>query len=166
MSKIILISGLVGAGKSTYARNLEKSSGAIRFSVDEWMTTLFKADWPDDLDFNWSMERIFRIEEQIWSMVEKLMRFDVSAILDLGLLKQEHRQKFYDLAAKHGFDIETHLIEADIDIRWHRVQNRNTVKGETFSLEVTREMFDFCENLYEHPEGDEVARCTFIRTDE
>jgi predicted kinase len=165
MSKIILISGLVGAGKSTYARELEKTNGAVRFSIDEWMATLFKADWPDDLNFKWSMERIYRIEDQIWSMVEKLISINVTAVLDLGLLKLEHRQKFYELAATHGYEIETHLIEADKAIRWQRVQNRNLEKGETFSLEVTREMFDFCEELYERPHGDEMTRCQFIRTD-
>jgi len=165
MAKIILISGLVGAGKSTYARKLEKLENAIRFSIDEWMTTLFKADWPEDLNFNWSIERIYRIEDQIWALVEKLIAIDVSVILDLGLLQKEHRQKFYDRAAQKNINIETHLIEADEKIRWQRVQTRNEDKGETFSLEVTREMFDFCENLYEQPEGSEVVMCKFIRTD-
>lgn len=51
--------------------------------------------------------------------------------------------------------IETHLIEAEINIRWSRVQKRNSEKGQTYSLDVDREMFDFCENLYEHPDKEE-----------
>lgn len=165
MRKIILISGLVGAGKSTYARALETSIGAIRFSIDEWMSTLFKEDQGEKIEYQWAMERIGRIESQIWSMVGKLIKNDISVILDLGLLKKEHRQKFYDLAKEQDFNIETHLIEADKDIRWQRVEKRNKEKGETFSLEVTSEMFEFCEKLYEHPDEDELEKCKFIRSD-
>ncbi|MBT5072583.1 MAG: ATP-binding protein [Kordiimonadaceae bacterium] len=165
MAKIILISGLVGAGKSTYARELETSIGAIRFSIDEWMSTLFSADQVGEIEYEWAMERIGRIERQIWSMAEKLLKLDIPAILDLGLLQREHRQKFYDLAKAQNFQIETHLIEADKAIRWKRVQTRNKEKGETFSLEVNSEMFEFCEGLYEHPDKDEAKMCKFIRTD-
>jgi len=98
-------------------------------------------------------------------MVEKLLKLDISAILDLGLLKREHRQKFYDLAGVNNFQIETHLIEAEKDIRWQRVEKHNLEKGATFSLEATSEMFEFCEGLYEHPAKDEAKKCKFIRSD-
>lgn len=165
MAKIILISGLIGAGKSTYARELETAIGAIRFSIDEWMSTLFKADQGGEIEYEWAMERIGRIEKQIWSMTEKLLKLDISVILDLGLLQKEHRQKFYDLAGVQNFKIETHLIEVVKDIRWQRVEMRNKEKGETFSLEVTSEMFEFCEGLYEYPDEDEMVNCKIIRAD-
>jgi len=165
MTKIMLISGLVGAGKSTYARRLAKEESAIRFSIDEWMIALFKADFPKQLDFEWSMERIYRIEEQVWSVVEQLIVNGTSVILDFGLLQREHRQKFYDWAEINNFTIEIHVIEADKDIRWQRVLNRNLEKGATYSLEVNKEMFDFCEDLYERPEADELSRCKFVQTD-
>jgi len=165
MAKIILICGLVGAGKSTYARGLALSNDAIRFSVDEWMTTLFQADWPDDLNYNWAMERIDRIEDQMWQMVIQHMENDISVVMDLGLLKKDHRQKFYDLAAAQNYKLETHLVEADKDIRWERVQKRNSEKGKTYSLQVNREMFDFCENLFERPDSEELRNGVIIRTD-
>lgn len=165
MTKIMLISGLVGAGKSTYARRLAKDESAIRFSIDEWMIGLFKADFPKQLDFEWSMERIYKIEEQVWSVVEQLIENGTPVILDFGLLQREHRQKFYDWAATNELTIETHVIEADKDIRWQRVLNRNLEKGDTYSLEVNKEMFDFCENLYERPQEDELSRCKFVQTD-
>ena len=166
MSKIILISGLVGAGKSTYARKLASEIGALRFSIDEWMMTLFSADFPEELNFKWSMERIYRIEEQMWSLVPQLMTLNRPVILDLGLLQREHRQKFYNWAKDSNFQIETHVIEAAKELRWQRVTKRNNEKGETYSLEVNKEMFDFCEDLYEYPDKEELKYCTFINTDE
>jgi len=61
MAKIILISGLIAAGESTYARELEKSIGAVRFSIDEWITALYQADQVGDIEYEWAMERIGRI---------------------------------------------------------------------------------------------------------
>ena len=166
MSKIILISGLVGAGKSTYARKLAKQIGGLRFSIDEWMMTLFSADFPEELNFKWSMERIYRIEEQMWSLVPQTIDLGLPLILDLGLLQREHRQKFYNWAEDNNYKIETHVIEADKNIRWERVSNRNNEQGETYSLEVNKEMFDFCEDLYEYPDEQELQYCSFVKTDE
>jgi pantothenate kinase-related protein Tda10 len=39
--KVILVCGPVGAGKTTYSMALAKEIGAIRFSIDPWMQTLF-----------------------------------------------------------------------------------------------------------------------------
>ena len=38
---IHLICGSTGAGKTTYALELAERIGAVRFSIDEWMTALF-----------------------------------------------------------------------------------------------------------------------------
>jgi len=38
---IHLVCGSTGAGKTTYARALSERIGAVRFSIDEWMTALF-----------------------------------------------------------------------------------------------------------------------------
>lgn len=36
-----LICGFIGSGKTTFARKLEKETGAARFTKDEWMVRLF-----------------------------------------------------------------------------------------------------------------------------
>jgi predicted kinase len=165
MTKIILICGLVGAGKSTEARKLEAEQHMVRFALDEWLACLYSADQEDVMDYDWTMARIERIESQIWSMTQQIMNAGVSVVLDLGFLKQDHRQKFYGLAAQAGLAIEAHLIEADIETRWQRTGHRNEAQGETFSLNVTREMFDFCEEIFERPKDDELKICKVIKTD-
>ena len=37
---LIAFCGLPGSGKTTVARELERETGAIRFSTDEWMAEL------------------------------------------------------------------------------------------------------------------------------
>ncbi|NJC23977.1 putative kinase [Arthrobacter pigmenti] len=39
--RVHLLCGLNGAGKTTYARQLEHELPAVRFSLDEWMLHLF-----------------------------------------------------------------------------------------------------------------------------
>ena len=41
-----LIHGYLGAGKTTFARQLERDIPAIRFSHDEWMVRLYGDDPP------------------------------------------------------------------------------------------------------------------------
>ncbi len=156
MAKIHLICGPVGAGKTTFAAKLSDETGAIHFAIDEWMTSLFTPDLDGDIEYDWAMTRIGRAEGLIWSHVRQLMKINVDAVLDLGLLQLVHRQKFYDLAQEDGFDICLYLVDADRETRWQRVEGRNRDKGATYSMEVDRGMFDFCENLFERPEGDEL----------
>ena len=156
MSKVHLICGPVGAGKTTFAAKLSDEMGGVLFSIDEWMTTLFTPDLQGNIEYDWAMERIGRMESLIWSHVRQLMKRDVDAVLDLGLLQHDHRRKFYDLAAQDAFGICLHFVDADREVRWQRVLGRNAEKGDTYTMDVDRGMFDFCENLFEKPSGDEL----------
>ena len=61
-----------------------------------------------------------------------------------------------DWADAAGYDVKLHFVDVDPDTRWQRVQKRNAEKGDTFALEVTREMFDFMEGIWEAPDADEM----------
>ncbi len=156
MPKVHLVCGAVGAGKTTFSAELSRETGAVLFSIDEWMTSLFTPDLQGDIEYEWAMERIGRMESLIWSHVRQLMKLDVDAVLDLGLLQYDHRAKFYGLADKDAFDICLHFIDADREVRWSRVQGRNDNKGDTYTMDVDRGMFDFCEGLFERPSGNEL----------
>lgn len=164
MSKVHLICGLVGAGKTTFATKLSRDKSAVKFSIDEWMTTLFSPDLIGDIEYDWAMERIGRIESLIWTEVQQLMALNIDVVLDFGLLQKGHREKFYGLAQKDGFDICLHHVVTDKETRWGRVEGRNDTKGDTYSMHVDRGMFDFCEGLFEHPEGDELAFTTLHKS--
>ena len=49
-----LICGPPGAGKTTYAMNLARREGALRFTVDEGMARFFWPDAPEPLTFQWA----------------------------------------------------------------------------------------------------------------
>ena len=151
-----LIAGSTGAGKTTYAMGLAAETGALRFSIDEWMTTLFEADRPDPIEFAWMIERIGRCEAMIWSLVEQAAEQGCSSILDLGFTTAEHRARFAEKAWAAGLPVRLHFLDIPTDERWARVERRNAEKGETFRLTVDRAMFDFMEGLWQAPDTAEL----------
>lgn len=158
MPKAYLITGGTGAGKTTYARQLADDLGALRFSIDDWMTTLFWMDSPEPISHAWAMERIGRVEAQMWDAAQQALSRGLDVIFDLGFSTSDHRQKFYDLAKTAGYDAALHWVDIPAEIRWQRVNQRNQDQGETFAMTVTREMFDFMEGIWDAPSDEEMRR--------
>nr|WP_299432086.1 ATP-binding protein [uncultured Maribacter sp.] len=148
---IHLIVGNTGSGKTTYSNSLKTKNNGIIFSIDTWNNTLFLADKKETDGLGWFLERIERVEKMICNLIEQLEASGVDSILDLGLSKLEHREKFRTFAALKGFKTTTHFLDISKEIRLQRVLQRNTEKGETFEFEVSQENFDFMETWFEKP---------------
>ena len=84
MATAHLICGSTGAGKTTYALKLAGVTGAIRFTIDEWMARLFLPDAPEPLTFQWALERVIRCENQILAVCGQIAPLGRDVILDLG----------------------------------------------------------------------------------
>ncbi len=158
LADIHLVCGATGAGKSTYSEELAQSVGGVRFSIDEWMQRLHNEDKPDEQLFEWFYERVQRNCAQMRSVAERLVVLNVPAIFDCGLTNKMERDIFVNWAEDLGFSVQLHFRDVPTDIRWQRVQNRNTEQAETFQFEVTRDMFDFIESLWEAPGDEELTR--------
>lgn len=163
---IHLICGSTGAGKTTYALRLSDGLPGIRFSIDEWMAGLFWMDTPQPLDPAWSMERIERCLTQIWAVALQIAARSVPCVLDLGFSQAQSRAKFAGLATAAGLSVQLHFIDVPAEERWRRVETRNARKGSTYQLgfDVTREMFDFVEGLWEPPTHAEMLAYNGVRT--
>ena len=152
-----LVCGSTGAGKSTYARRVASQIGGVRFSIDEWMTTLFWPDSPQPIEFGWAMERVNRCEAQIASTAAALVPVGIPAVLDLSFTTPTHRGKWATVADDAGAQARLHFLDVPADERWRRVHGRNQRKGDTFSLDVSRELFDFFDGIWEPPTTAELA---------
>ncbi len=163
---IHLICGSTGAGKTTYALKLCEGIGAVRFSIDDWMTALFWMDSPRPLDPAWSMERVERCYTQIWTTASQVAIQSVPCVLDLGFSQAGVRARFAALARDASLPVQLHFVDVPADERWRRVQARNDEKGETYQLgfDVSREMFDFVESLWEPPTDAELQAHNGVRT--
>ena len=148
---IHLIVGNTGSGKTTYSKRLKEEINGIVFSIDQWNNTLFIPDKKSEDGLDWFLERIDRVELIISSLILQLENIKTDSILDLGLSKFEHREKFRAFAESHKIEIKIHFLNISREIRKQRVIERNKKRGETFEFEVTEDNFEFMENWFEKP---------------
>ena len=152
-----LIVGNTGSGKTTYSNTLKSKTKGVLFSIDTWNKTLFLPDKTPTDGLDWFLERIERSEHIIMNLVQQLELANTDSILDLGLSKFVHREKFRQFALSNGFKIKLHYLDISKETRWQRVQQRNTEKGATFEFEVTQENFNFMQNWFEQPTAEELV---------
>jgi len=156
MTRMIIVCGPTGAGKTTYSLSLAKEIEAIKFSIDPWMQTLFAKDMTS-LDYQWMIERVNRCNEQIWEVSEQILKNNGNVILDLGFTTKAQRDVFVNRANELGIDSEVHYLEAPRNIRKQRIEKRNSEKDPAvYALEVTDMMFDFMEPRFEIPDQEEL----------
>ena len=153
---IHLIVGNTGSGKTTYSTELKKKNNGIIFSIDKWNKTLFLTDKKPTDGLEWFLERIDRTEEMIMELIMQLENAKTDSILDLGLSKLEHREKFREFAKSNGYELKTHFLDISKETRLERVMKRNNEKGETFEFVVSKEIFDFMECWFEKPNDNEM----------
>ena len=66
MATAHLIYGYIGAGKTTYAQDLEDRLHAVRFTTDEWISTLYSEDESQIADFDVLVRRVGAVMEPLW----------------------------------------------------------------------------------------------------
>lgn len=156
MAHLHLIIGPVGAGKSTFARQLAREHRAVRLILDDWMATLFGADErPAVGRIEWYVERTHRCLDQIWKLTEGLVAVDTNVVLELGLIRSEDRERFYARVDQAGFGLTVYVLDAPRAVRRERVLRRNVEKGETFAMEVPPDFFELASDLWQPPAADE-----------
>lgn len=161
--QIHLVCGATGAGKSTYAEQLARDLGAVRFSIDEWMERLHNPDRPEALLYEWFYERVQRNCQQMRAMAQQLVRINTPAVFDCGLTNRAERAIFADWAEDMGYSCQLHFVDVPVETRWARVEKRNVEQAETFQFQVTRDMFDFIQSIWEPPTRAEMTRLNGLR---
>ncbi len=78
--------GPVGAGKSTFSRQLALERRALHLNLDDWMATLFSPDRPAVDVIPWYRERTSRSVAQIWKLACQMSALRQDSVLELGLI--------------------------------------------------------------------------------
>ncbi len=160
-----VIFGPSGAGKTTYANSFARRERAVAFILDDWMARLFAPDMPEPIEYEWMIERVQRCEAQIWSTAAGALAAGTDVILDIGLMRRADRARVREIAGAAGLTLQFHFVTASAESRRARVAERNIVRGENFAIEVTPELFDFIEGVYEPPEPGELIGAVVSESD-
>ncbi len=142
--------GYLGAGKTTFARRLERELPAIRFSNDDWVTHLF-SDNPPLETFQQNVDRVGVLVDQCWM---RCARLGLDIVLDSGFWSRESRDNARENAAAVGADHRLYHLHVPEDVAWERVRKRNFDLNGSFLIE--RSTFELLKVKFEPLGADEA----------
>ena len=147
-ARLLLMCGLPGAGKTTLARRLAESRGAVRLSKDDWQWALGSSPW--DRGFG------EKLEGELWRLAQDLLQRGVSVVLDFGLWARAERDQLRTGARRLGVGVELHYLDAPLDELWRRIDERNAAPPWS-SEPIGRHHLDEWSAIFEAPDSDELA---------
>lgn len=158
MATLHLIHGIVGAGKTTLARRLERELRAVRFSPDEWMVALHGNNPPEAV-FRPQRERILAL---VWEQVGRVVRAGVDVVFEGGFWSRASRDDARQRARELGVEYRFYAVTCSVEEARRRTLARNAALP-AGTLEITRETFDLLLTQVEPMGGDEEH--TVVRTE-
>lgn len=146
-----LIHGYLGAGKTTFARRLERNIPAIRFSHDEWMVRFYGNDPPIE-HFADYCRRVYEQMEEIWP---RCLELGLNVVLDFGFWTRRDRDATRAKVSALGGHARLYRLSCSEDEAWRRIEKRNAnLLG---SLLIVRNTFEVLKERFE-PLDPEEAR--------
>lgn len=153
-----LLHGFVGAGKTTFARQLENETGAIRFTPDEWMHRLYGPNPPEDtFDEHWQ-----KVTDLIWSIADRLLQAGNDVILDFGFWTRHARDEARARVLRSGALPRLYEITCPETVMRKRVRERSE-NPPPDSLWINEEAFDRFKSRFE-PLAEDEERTTVSGT--
>lgn len=143
-SRLVIVCGLPGSGKTTLAKELESKLRAVRFSPDEWM---------DALAVNlWDEERRGKVEALQWKLGQELLTLGLTVIIEWGTWGRTERDTLRLGARALGAAVELHYVSAPADVLFDRIQRRGREKPHIERSAVSR-WFE----IFQPPTTEEMA---------
>jgi predicted kinase len=140
--------GLPGAGKSTVARELERTTGAIRLNVDEWVAALGMDFWDDAFRH--------KLDRRLYEHGLTLLKHGQSIIFEDNFWTQAERNEHRKIARRIDAAIELHYFDVPFDELWRRLQNRNAI-GAHGTVPITKELLKKCWAKFEPLDAAELS---------
>ncbi len=153
MPKVILLCGKIGAGKTTYARQLMQKNPAIHLSSDDLMLQLFPEPLGDRYD-----EAAGRALRYLHEMAARIVAAGLDVILEGAAWKRADRLKSSSFFRERGIPFEWHYIDITAEAwRAHiEARNRDVEKGKSGAYYVDERLLEKCLEMFEEPQEDEV----------
>jgi predicted kinase len=143
-SRLIIVCGLPGSGKTTLAKALESRLRAVRFSPDEWM---------DALSLNlWDEERRGKIEALQWKFGQELLALGLTVIIEWGTWGRTERDTLRLGARALGAAVELHYVSAPVHVLFDRIQRRGMEKPP-----IDRDAMSRWFEIFQAPTAEEMA---------
>ena len=143
-SRLVIICGLPGVGKTRHGKYLAEELGGVRLSPDEWMESLMMSLWDE--------ESRGRIEALQWDLAKNLLRLGQTVIVEWGTWSRAERDVLRVEARALGASVELHYLSEPIDVLWDRIQSRDA-ESPPIPLDDLVSWLD----VFEAPDDEEMA---------
>jgi predicted kinase len=143
-SRLIIVCGLPGSGKTTHAKLLETRMHGVRLCPDEWMNAI-------SLDL-YDEEKREKIEALQWSLGQRLLAFDLTIIIEWGTWGRSERDKLRLGARALGAAVELHYLSAPLEVLFERVRRRGRENPSVEQDDILR-----WASIFQVPTPDEMA---------
>jgi predicted kinase len=147
-TRLILICGLPGSGKTTLAKHLASEVPAVRLSPDEWKHDL-GIDYYDE-------ETRVRLEKRLWELAQELLTLGQNVILENGFWAREERDELRLGGRTLGVAVELQYLEAPVEELWRRLELRN-VEAKPGTAPIERQDLLQWTARFEAPDAAELA---------
>jgi predicted kinase len=145
--RLLLICGLVGAGKTTLARKLAEEIPAVRLCPDEWLM---------DLGVDLHDEKLReRLEARFKQLAYELLKQGQDVVLEFGFWARPERDEIREAAHNIGASVELYYLEVPHDELVRRVEKRNN-SDMWQSAPISREQMDHFRKLFQEPSEEEL----------
>ena len=137
MSKLIIISGVAGSGKSTYAEKyVSTHSNTLILSTDSIRFELFNTQYPDR-----ESEKI--IKRTIVERAIKAASQNIDVIVDSAVVKNKSILRWYRKLIPYFKEAELVIIDTPLE----KCLYQNSIRDRHVPEDVIREMYSFKEPL-------------------
>jgi len=143
--RLVLLCGLPASGKTTLAREIADTYGAVRLNPDEWELAL--GIDPFDAEFQ------VRLEAEFSRLAERLLVLGTSVVLEWGFWARSERDEKLELGRSLGAAVELRFLDVPYDELMRRVVDRHAKGG----LAITASHMEGYRTIFQPPTDDELA---------
>jgi predicted kinase len=143
-SRLIILCGLPGSGKTTLAVQLEEKWNALRLSADEWMQAI-------SIDL-WDENKRGKVEALQWQLAQDFLRRGGVVVIEWGSWSRQEREVMRKGARALGAAVELRYLSASPDVLFERVRRRGRENPP-----ITRGLLQEWSNAIEVPTAEEMA---------
>lgn len=151
MSKVIMMCGVCGSGKTTFAKKKEKE-GFIRISIDEEMWRLYGARGIDYSNDNYE-ELSSIVESKLQNDIVNYIKEDKNLVIDFSFWSKSNRKYYKNFLEELGADIQLIYLKVDKETLKKRIESRNK-NHDANSQFIDEKTFEMYYNGFEEPKDE------------
>jgi predicted kinase len=147
-SKVIMMCGISGSGKSTYSKKLEKE-GFIRLSIDETMWIKhgkYGIDYPEEKFDEYSEKIELLLKKELLNLIQD----GKNIVLDYSFWNKDYRDTYKKLITDNGVDYQIVYLKAEYETLYKRLLDRNKLCNPN-AISVDKNKLDMYWKGFEEP---------------